>query len=524
MSLAGLRRATDFQLLNRNNDYNPQRVRRSLLGECRWNCAAESTSHSVIVCPKLRESSVHTRSSCSASLIFDSPTLFPNSLSPPDPDQTSKAIAPAGSQMQLNHERIVRIRKPTAELAQRRIHLIDDVSANFHIDTLPTKPRSKTIRSFNARLNSLAQKGNYVEVLSLIEDVENGTITLSGPVNTYSFTILLKAYCNAANLPAARKLLDTMHKFDEHKRPNRFTYNTLMNAFIRWEDMKGATELFELMETSPHPNIRPDHVTYTTLMKGYAASGDMKGAAHLFQRLRHHPDPDCRPNQVTYNTMLKGFVAEGNMDSADHLLEQMSSGVECRPDIVSMNTIIGGYARQGNLNRARHHLEQMRYNGIVPNPVTFHALIEGSIRHGEIDYADKLFQFAINHDNLALSAATYRVIIEAWLRAGDTQKAKFAFSHQTASNDEASLPSHAFHLLKTSEDSQTWLMERTSSMFSRNSNRNRYSISSAYHTVTGYSEANESEQCALLRFPVKRESVGSVAGDDNASKLIYDQY
>jgi pentatricopeptide repeat protein len=283
--------------------------------------------------------------------------------------------------------------------------------------------------------------------------------------------------------------------------------------------MKGATELFELMETSPHANIRPDHVTYTTLMKGYAASGDMKGADHLFQRLRDHPDPDCRPNQVTYNTMLKGFVAEGDMDAADQLLEQMSSGVECRPDIVSMNTIIGGYARQGNLNRARHHLEQMRHHGIVPNPVTFHALIEGAIRHGEIDYADKLFQLAINHDNLALSAATYRIIIEAWLRAGDMQKAKFAFSHQTASNDEASLSSQA--LLTTSEDSQAWLMERTSSMCFRNSNRNRYSINSTYHS---YAETNESEQCTLLRFPVKRESVGSVAGDDNVFKLISDQY
>jgi len=396
----------------------------------------------------------------------------------------------------------------SSETTERRIHVIDYATTstnNLHIDTCSTKPRCKTIRSFNARLNSFAQKGNYQEILSLIEDVQNGTISLSGPLNTYSFTILLKAYCNAANLSAARKLLDTMHQFDEQKRPNRFTYNTLLNAFIRWEDMRGATELFEFMETSPNEDLRPDHVTYTTLMKGYAASGDMEGASRLFQRLRHHPDPDCRPNQVTYNTMLKGFVAEADMESADQLLEQMFHNLECHPDIVSMNTIIGGYARQGNLIRARYHLDRMRQHRISPNAVTFHAMIEGSIRHGDIDYADKLFHVAINDDNLTLSPATYRVMIEAWLRVGDLQKAKFVFTHQAASNDETNW--------------QAGMMDKTPAMLFRSANLHNFYMINAYDSVAACLEPNHAQPVCPVRIPVKRESIGSFTSEDMPLKL-----
>lgn len=516
MTLIGLRRSTEYTPVSTNStsDYNPQRVRRSLLGERRWSYAVESASSAAAVRPRLRESFTATKSSCSASIIFDSPTLFPYSLSPPELDQLHSVTAPADPESRRDN--VHPFRSSSSENYGRHIHLIDGIRSHQNDTSSTAKPRAKTIRSFNARLNNFAQKGNYLEILSLIEEVQNGTVSISGPLNTYSFTILLKAYCNAGNLSAARKLLDTMHTFDENKRPNRFTYNTLMNAFIRWEDMNGATELFQLMESNVDENIHPDHVTYTTLMKGYAASGNMEAALVLFQRLRDHPDPKCRPNQVTYNTMLKGFVAEGDMDSADRLMEEMLYDSDCRPDIVSMNTIIGGYARQGNLQRAREQFEQMRIYRIAPNAVTFHALIEGAIRHGDLDYADELFQAAISNENMTLSAATYRIVIDVWLRLGHLQKAEFAFCHQTSLADEASQPNQATCMLMAAAYSKSGMMDKSAMMFSRSNSRRRSSLNgcSTYDPVASCFEPSELQQYNSLRARNKRESVGSFKSDD----------
>lgn len=185
------------------------------------------------------------------------------------------------------------------------------------------KHRPRTIRSFNARLNSCAQKGNYLEVLSLIEGFHSGKVLVSGSLNTYSYTILVKAYCNAGNLKAARALLDEMKGFDENQRPNRFTYNTLLNGCVRWNAMKSASEIFAIMEQSDNIELHPDHVTYTTLIKGFAANGEMESAKKLLSLLQQHPDPNCKPNHVTYNTMIKGYASCADMESAERIVEQM---------------------------------------------------------------------------------------------------------------------------------------------------------------------------------------------------------
>ena len=188
--------------------------------------------------------------------------------------------------------------------------------------------RPRTIRSFNARLNSFAQKGNFNEILALIDSVHNGQLELSDPLNTYSYTILVKAYCNAGSLKAARELLREMETFDENQRPNRFTYNTLLNGCVRWNHMSTATELFNVMKSSNDMNLQPDHVTFTTLIKGLASNGDMDAAEELLKMLQNHQDPRCRPNHVTYNTMIKGYTSCGDMESAERIMNEMRRQID----------------------------------------------------------------------------------------------------------------------------------------------------------------------------------------------------
>lgn len=256
--------------------------------------------------------------------------------------------------------------------------------------------RQRSIRSFNARLNSFAQKGNYNEVLALIDSTQRGEVELASPLNTYSYTILVKAYCNAGNIVAAETLVHEMNGLAPSQRPNRFTYNILLNACVRLDDMHRASTLFKIMENSSDESLRPDHVTFTTLMKGYAAQGDMMAAHALLTRLLHHPDPLYRPNHVTYNTMLKGFAANGDLDGAERLLQQMYDQPACQPDLVSLNTIIGGYCRINDMVNAERLFAPMLKGGdasaIVPNAVTFQAMIEGYIRDHNSVEVDKLMR------------------------------------------------------------------------------------------------------------------------------------
>ena len=171
---------------------------------------------------------------------------------------------------------------------------------------LDTSPEMSAVRAFNTKINMLAQQGKHRDVLSMIEEARaSGDKALEEALNTQTFTILVKAYCNTGNLEAAEQMIDEMRSFDEHQRPNRFTLNTLLNGYVRRDQMKKASDLFRTMVASDDPKQRPDHVTYSTIIKGFAGAGDMQSAEDLFRTLVDHADELCRPNIVMCNTVVK---------------------------------------------------------------------------------------------------------------------------------------------------------------------------------------------------------------------------
>ncbi|KMS94319.1 hypothetical protein BVRB_022600, partial [Beta vulgaris subsp. vulgaris] len=130
---------------------------------------------------------------------------------------------------------------------------------------------SSAVRSFNTKINLLAQQGKHREVLEMIDEARaSGDKSLQEALNTQTFTILVKAYCNNGNLEAAEYMVEEMRSFDEHQRPNRFTLNTLLNGYVKRDQMKKAAELFRSMVSSSDVKQRPDHVTYSTIIKGFA--------------------------------------------------------------------------------------------------------------------------------------------------------------------------------------------------------------------------------------------------------------
>ncbi|CEO98369.1 hypothetical protein PBRA_006483 [Plasmodiophora brassicae] len=385
---------------------------------------------------------------CSASLIFDSPTIFPNSLGL----DVGLSLGSTSANIWNTSTSIWTKPRPQPAVSRssshRLLHLVvpSDHMTIGDLQATMQKPRSKTIRSFNARLNGLAQKGHYNEVLAMIQSVKAGLVDISGPLNTYTYTILVKSYCNGRNLTAALDLLEQMKSFPPSQQPNRFTYNTIINACVKLDEIDQARSLFRIMEESEDPDLEPDHVTYTTLMKGLSNCGRMEEAEHLLHRLKNHQDPKCRPNQVTYNTMLKGYSTSGDMDAAELMLVQMRSAPGCHPDIVSMNTIIGGYARLGNMKAAEDYVSKMSEMSppLAPNAVTYQALIDGYVRVNNIAEAERLFHFVSDPTQI-----TYHLMISAYLRVGDLDMAAHVFEEEIqrfqANGQQA--PSPAFAIL-----------------------------------------------------------------------------
>ncbi|KAL7173406.1 hypothetical protein ACSBR2_032798 [Camellia fascicularis] len=69
------------------------------------------------------------------------------------------------------------------------------------------------------------------------------------------------------------------------------TYTILIDAFIRWDDMEKAFEIYHSMEKA---GLEADVCTYGVLISGWCRKGNMKEASRLFRsisEMRLEPNP-----------------------------------------------------------------------------------------------------------------------------------------------------------------------------------------------------------------------------------------
>lgn len=72
-------------------------------------------------------------------------------------------------------------------------------------------------------------------------------------------------------------------KENSYTYPNIITYNCILDACVKSDDMEKATFIFAEMLTSE--TIRPDLITYSTLIKSHCKTGELKKAYDLFQQM-----------------------------------------------------------------------------------------------------------------------------------------------------------------------------------------------------------------------------------------------
>ncbi|GJV98142.1 pentatricopeptide repeat-containing protein, partial [Tanacetum coccineum] len=187
--------------------------------------------------------------------------------------------------------------------------------------------------------------------------------------------------------------------------PDKFIYATLIDGFVRNEELDEAKKLFEhaiqkgvkldvvgynaiikgycknvmikdavsCVNTMIKARIFSDEFIYSTIIDGYVKQHDMDGALGIFSQMVKQ---NCKPNVVTYTSLIKGFCQKGDTISAEKFLKEMKfRGL--MPNVVTYSILLGSYCKIGNLSKAASFFEQTLMNKCNPNDVTFHYLVNG---------------------------------------------------------------------------------------------------------------------------------------------------
>lgn len=161
--------------------------------------------------------------------------------------------------------------------------------------------------------------------------------------------------------------------------------------------------------------IVPDVIFCNTLMNAYAKLGDYKAAKSVLNSMigakrvpTHEGIPIVKPTAVTYNTLADACKVAGALGAALDVPELMISQSEATgskklmPDLRTYTTLISTVARKSiDIHETRDIrsggekdpdmafalLNRMKHEGIIPNGVTYSALIDVCRRCNRVDLA-----------------------------------------------------------------------------------------------------------------------------------------
>jgi pentatricopeptide repeat protein len=184
--------------------------------------------------------------------------------------------------------------------------------------------------------------------------------------------------------------------------PTLVTYSTLMSRANSLGKPRVSLRLWKLMiagATTPSTSnqLVPDTRAVNILLNSYAKLMDLPSARSVLHQMRTGGGPDVKiqlvPNLVTFNTLLDACLKTGDLDAALQAKDDLEA-LGLQPDTRTYTNLIATVARKASIAAGQNDptlafafLHEMKERGVVPNGMTYSALIDAAGRCQRSDLA-----------------------------------------------------------------------------------------------------------------------------------------
>lgn len=175
-----------------------------------------------------------------------------------------------------------------------------------------------------------------------------------GKPNLYSWNLLMKAYVENRRFTKAKTVFTTMPQRDV------VSWSTMIAACAQFGHGEEALELFQQMQRE---GVKPNVVTFVCVLDAYAGLADLEEAEEVHA---HIIDSGFEQNLIVANALINMYGKRGYVNTARKVFDRMNER-----DRVSWNSMIAAYAQNDYGKEALELFRQMQVEGIKPNKISF---------------------------------------------------------------------------------------------------------------------------------------------------------
>ncbi|KAL7170004.1 hypothetical protein ACSBR2_034957 [Camellia fascicularis] len=200
--------------------------------------------------------------------------------------------------------------------------------------------------------------------------------------------------------------------FQEMKTPGLSAWNAVISGLVQNNRHEGVLELFREMQSF---SLRPNSVTLSSILPSLSHFSNLKGGKEIHAyAIRNRFDR----NIYVLTAIIDTYAKLGFLEGAQRVFEQSKDR-----SVIVWTAIISAHAAHGDANTALDLFDKMLNNGIMPDPVTFTAVLAACAHSGAVDEAWKNFDSMLGKYNIHPSVEHYACMVGVLSRAGQLSKA-----------------------------------------------------------------------------------------------------
>ncbi|KAM6550029.1 hypothetical protein CsatB_021705 [Cannabis sativa] len=212
---------------------------------------------------------------------------------------------------------------------------------------------------------------------------------------------LIDMYSKCGNLE------DAQFVFDELPKKTTVGWNTIIAGYALHGYTEEALSLYYEMSES---NVTMDHFTFSILVRICTRLASLEHAKQAHAGLVRHGFG----SDIVANTALVDFYSKwGRIEDARHVFDKMP----CK-NLISWNALIAGYGNHGRGEEAIELFEKMLEEGLMPNHVTFLAVLSACSYSGLSERGWEFFESMSKDHKIKPRAMHYACMIELLGREG----------------------------------------------------------------------------------------------------------
>ncbi|KAJ3123869.1 hypothetical protein HK100_011456 [Physocladia obscura] len=258
--------------------------------------------------------------------------------------------------------------------------------------------------------STLSKSGNPDPSSNSILNLNSDAALNFADLTVSQITSVIRLNTLVGRVQEAHETFELIKEYSVEKYADTIAINTLMDAYARIGDYRGAAGVFKLfhdgklqlkeffiysysrnkIQTTPESITKssPDEISYSTLIKACVAASKLSSAFDVFTAMKNR---SIIPPIHVYTTLIKGCLDARDIARAWKTFNHMREEI-CDPDVQTYSLMIYACALDQNPERALDLFNEMHRHGLIATEVTYTSLLQacGSRR----DYYEELWSLA----------------------------------------------------------------------------------------------------------------------------------